>query len=292
MQTPQDLKEHEFEKAVFGGYDATAVEDFFEKTVDNYAALYKENAVLKSKLKVLVEKVEEYRSTEDSMRMALLTAQKMGNEIVEEANKKAENIIADARERTERREKEFYDRLKDEERKLREAESATSQFSRKILSLYKNQVDFIKNLSDLVIPQDLEKSMGKIPEYPRGQSAPKKTVPAYEGDALKQSVDSLMERAKSKAAEAGMKAEAEAESVSDPSVKTRSKAEHKKSAKSTKIYDTRDDIARSISESLGDTKTLNINPENDLEDEDEPTTKRPRFDFDDLKFGSKFGDDQ
>lgn len=277
MKTPQDLKEQEFEKAVFGGYDAASVEDFFEKTVEDYAALYKENAVLKSKLKILVEKVEEYRSTEDSMRMALLTAQKMGNEIVEEANKKGENIIAEARERAERREKETYERLKDEQRKLKEAEAATSQFSRKILDLYKSQVGFIKSLSNLVLPPDLEKTVGKIPEYSRGQTAGKRIAPAVgdDSDALKQSVDSLMERAKSKAAEAGAV-----------------EAKTQKPDKAPKTVDNKDDIARSISESLGDAKRLTIKPEVNIEDEDEPTTKRPRFDFDDLQFGSNFGEDE
>lgn len=277
MITPQDLKEQEFEKAVFGGYDATSVDDFFEKTAEDYAALYKENAVLKSKLKVLVEKVEEYRSTEDSMRMALLTAQKMGNEIVEEANKKGERIIAEARERTERREKETYERLKDEERKLKEAEAATSQFSRKILDLYKTQVQFIKNLSGLVLPVDLEKTVGKIPEYSRGHAAGKSAA-GDDGDALKQSVDSLMERAKSRST--GVEAE--------------TKEETQRADKLPKNADNKDDIARSISESLGDTKRLTIKPEDSVEDEDEdePTTKRPRFNFDDLQFGSNFGEDQ
>ena len=59
-------------KAVFGGYDMSAVDDFLETLTTDYAALYKENAILKSKIKVLVEKVEEYRSTDDAMRMALL----------------------------------------------------------------------------------------------------------------------------------------------------------------------------------------------------------------------------
>ena len=88
MLTPQDITEKKFEKALMGGYEMALVDDFLERLHEDYTALYKDNAVLKSKLKVLVKKVEEYRSTEDSMRMALLTAQKMGNEIVEEAKGK------------------------------------------------------------------------------------------------------------------------------------------------------------------------------------------------------------
>ena len=93
MLTPQEISERELVKAVFGGYDIAVVDDFLETISADYAALYKENAILKSKIKVLVEKVEEYRSTEDSMRMALLTAQKMGDELLKEAQAKSENLV-------------------------------------------------------------------------------------------------------------------------------------------------------------------------------------------------------
>ncbi len=39
-------------------------------------------------MKVLVDKVEEYRSTEDAMRAALLTAQKMADSMVAEAERR------------------------------------------------------------------------------------------------------------------------------------------------------------------------------------------------------------
>ncbi len=93
MLTPQEISERELVKAVFGGYDVSVVDDFLETITADYSALYKENAILKSKIKVLVEKVEEYRSTEDSMRMALLTAQKMGDELLSESKTKSENIV-------------------------------------------------------------------------------------------------------------------------------------------------------------------------------------------------------
>ena len=59
MLSPQDISDKVFVKAVFGGYDMTGVDDFLEGVAGDYAALYKENAILKGKLKVLVEKVEE-----------------------------------------------------------------------------------------------------------------------------------------------------------------------------------------------------------------------------------------
>ncbi len=56
MLTPQDIRDKQFVKAVFGGYDMSTVDDFLEELTEDYAALYKENAILKSKIKVLVER--------------------------------------------------------------------------------------------------------------------------------------------------------------------------------------------------------------------------------------------
>ena len=77
MLTPQEVSNHAFAKAVMGGYNMAMVDEFLDELTDDYTSLYKENAALKAKMKVLVDKVEEYRSTEDAMRAALLTAQKM-----------------------------------------------------------------------------------------------------------------------------------------------------------------------------------------------------------------------
>lgn len=78
MLTPQEVSGRAFSKAAFGGYNMAMVDEFLDELTDDYTSLYKENAALKAKLKVLVDKVEEYRATEDSMRAALLTAQRHG----------------------------------------------------------------------------------------------------------------------------------------------------------------------------------------------------------------------
>ena len=75
MTTPQEIREKSFDKArsMFGGYDMATIDEYLEELANDFEALQKENVVLKSKMKVLVDKVEEYRSTEDAMRAALLT---------------------------------------------------------------------------------------------------------------------------------------------------------------------------------------------------------------------------
>ena len=60
MITHQDIREKSFDnaKAVFGGYDMGAVEDYLDDVADAFEALQKENSALKGKMKILVEKIE------------------------------------------------------------------------------------------------------------------------------------------------------------------------------------------------------------------------------------------
>ena len=76
MFTPQQIEEVSFKKATFGGYDMQAVDEFLEPLTQDYITLYKENALLKSKMRVLVGKLEEYRENEASMKDAMANAQR------------------------------------------------------------------------------------------------------------------------------------------------------------------------------------------------------------------------
>ncbi|MBP3633571.1 MAG: DivIVA domain-containing protein [Oscillospiraceae bacterium] len=96
MFTPQEIQEKTFEKAVFGGYDMQTVDEFLEPLTEDYITLYRENAVLKSKMKVLVEKLEEYRAQEQSMRKAIVTAQRTADAMVAEAERKCAQLMNDA----------------------------------------------------------------------------------------------------------------------------------------------------------------------------------------------------
>ena len=59
MLTPQEIQDQKFEKAVFGGYDMAQIDKFLDELVDDYTMLYKENAALKAKMRVLVDKIDE-----------------------------------------------------------------------------------------------------------------------------------------------------------------------------------------------------------------------------------------
>lgn len=72
MLTPQQIQDISFEKALFGGYDMDSVDDILEPLTEDYVTLYKENSVLKSKMRILVEKLEEYRKQEATMQNAMV----------------------------------------------------------------------------------------------------------------------------------------------------------------------------------------------------------------------------
>ena len=151
MLTPQDIQNKIFVKAVFGGYDITAVDDFLEEVMSDYAALYKENAVLKSKIKVLVEKVEEYRTTEDAMRMALLTAQKMGDELQAEAKAKSSAMLSDAEEEVQKKLSGYQAAIASEKQKLLSAQARTQAFITSARSLISGHVQYLSDLEQLTV---------------------------------------------------------------------------------------------------------------------------------------------
>ena len=128
MLTPQEVSTHAFAKAVMGGYNMAMVDEFLDELTDDYTALYKENAALKAKMKVLVEKVEDYRATEDSMRATLLTAQKMADSIVHEAETKRDEILAQAQADAKARIGELHQEQEEAEERLRQGQLDLARF--------------------------------------------------------------------------------------------------------------------------------------------------------------------
>ena len=94
MFTPKELDEITFGKAMFGGYDVASVDKILEPLTQDYVALYKENALLKSKMRMLVKKMEETPKASDETIIA--DARKAAEQIVQEAQAKAARILAEA----------------------------------------------------------------------------------------------------------------------------------------------------------------------------------------------------
>jgi len=96
MFTPQQIDQISFGRSTFGGYDMQQVDEFLEPLTEDYVTLYKENALLKSKMRVLVGKLEEYRKNEASMKEAVIKAQKTCDKMVMEAEAKCAKMLQNA----------------------------------------------------------------------------------------------------------------------------------------------------------------------------------------------------
>ena len=96
MFTPQQIEQISFGKATFGGYNMDDVDEFLEPLCEDYVTLYKENALLKSKMRVLVGKLEEYRKNEAAMKEAVAEAKKTCDKMVHEAEVKCQQMMASA----------------------------------------------------------------------------------------------------------------------------------------------------------------------------------------------------
>ena len=128
MITAQDIREKTFEKSRIGGYDMAAVDDFLEELADDVTAYQKENAVLKSKMKVLVDKIEEYRANEEALNMAVLSAQKLAVQIESDARTRSATMIEDAERQVKVRVGGIEDEVERQQKRLDDAKAATEKF--------------------------------------------------------------------------------------------------------------------------------------------------------------------
>ena len=149
MLTPQEVSEHAFAKASFGGYNMAMVDEFLDLLTADYSALYNENAVLKSKMKVLVDKVEEYRSTEEAMRKALMTAQRMADELVREAEQKKADMLREAEHEVADKVAHLRQEIVNEEYRLTAAKNATIAYVEKVKSLHRQEQEYLANLDQI-----------------------------------------------------------------------------------------------------------------------------------------------
>ncbi len=173
MLTPKEVQEKTFSKALFGGYDMAAVDDFLEPLTEDYITLYKENAALKSKLKVLAETVENYRGTEDAMRSVLVNAQKTADQMVADAQAKADEIRSGAEKLASSRSEDIDAEIKARELRLDTIKKSTVDYIEKMRKVYERQLEVLDNLANADEHKDYFQQDADAPESAaEGQDEP------------------------------------------------------------------------------------------------------------------------
>lgn len=165
MLTPQEVSGHAFTKAVMGGYNMAMVDEFLDELTDDYTALYKENAALKAKMKVLVEKVEDYRATEDSMRATLLTAQKMADSIVREAEAKRDQLLRDGELQAQEKIGALRREAEEAQERLRLGQRELAEFAERVRGVCRQELQFLEQLPQAAVSVPAAPQ----PEIPAGE---------------------------------------------------------------------------------------------------------------------------
>lgn len=96
MLTIEDIKNVSFRRASIGGYKPEDVDNFIDQVLITFEQLRKEKSDLIKKMDILATKVEEYRADEDSVRNAMLSAQRVADSTVREARAKAARILEES----------------------------------------------------------------------------------------------------------------------------------------------------------------------------------------------------
>ena len=203
MLKPEELRNEEFEVSVLGGYKREAVDMFFKTVADDYEKLYNENAELVQKLKVCVNKIEEYRKDEQFLKTAIINAEKLNENtlrdienrekeaernaketaesILLQARTDAENIVKRARLDSEesirayeinadRKIEEIKRSVQTEEHKLELMKKEVSDFKDTLFKIYKQHLSSISKLPSLAKETTTEANEKKVhdtePEQP------------------------------------------------------------------------------------------------------------------------------
>lgn len=180
--TPQDIREKTFEKAMFGGYDMAAVQNYQEEVATELASAQKEIAVLKGKMKVLVDKIEEYRASEDAMRLAILSAQKVGKQIEDDAQARADKILSEAKNTSDRILGGLQHETANEEAKLLNAKTSCAKFLEDVRNLCLTQLEYLDGVAGSKAASAPRPTASAAPAEP-APAAPAEPVPAAQPEA-------------------------------------------------------------------------------------------------------------
>ena len=154
MITAQDIREKTFTTARRDGYDMDVVDAFLDELANETEASQKENAVLKSKMKVLVDKIEEYRANEEAAQRALLSAQKLAIQIESDARARAAGILAEAEKQAQAKIGSIAQATKDEEARLAAAKAATARYVESAKEAFGRQLQSLENVSRGFLPEE------------------------------------------------------------------------------------------------------------------------------------------
>ena len=135
----------QFGKAL-SGYKTEEVDSYIDKLLDTIKDLQEQNEALEDKIGVLADSLQKYRDDEDSLREALLGAQKMGDSIIKNANNKAEITMREASVKAAHIVEEARKKVEDEKDELIRVQTAAADFKAKLIELYREHIELVTRI--------------------------------------------------------------------------------------------------------------------------------------------------
>ena len=216
MLTPQDIQDVKFDRSM-KGYDKEQVEEFLDTVQSDYTVLYKENATLKGKMRVLVDKIEEYRAVDEQMRKAFYSAQVTAQETIAKAQAEAEQILRNARTQADDRVNDLKAQIALEEQRLELAKAECRKYAAMMKAMLEDNIrilgeniDRVDALMELSVLEVTGESAAPAPaveaapaEAPKVEAAPAEPKDELDGDTKRLMEDTFdLEKELAKAAAA------------------------------------------------------------------------------------------
>jgi len=95
--TPSDLYHADFKRSNFGGYDKAEVDAYLERLADVLEDLIGQVRDLKERNEDLESEMTDFRAMERSLREAMLSSQRVSDDMVDAARREAKSLIEEAR---------------------------------------------------------------------------------------------------------------------------------------------------------------------------------------------------
>ena len=145
MLSPDQLKLKDLPRAV-RGYSIPDTDEQIGYLLKQYTELYKEYIILKEKYDAASKTAENAEKDEESIRSALINAQKASSRITREANEKADVIIRSTKTACDKIMIDFRQAIAREKLKLAAVVEATDGFRERMLELHRDQMAQIEAL--------------------------------------------------------------------------------------------------------------------------------------------------
>ncbi len=158
--TLDEIRNVEFSRG--RGYRAEEVDDFIDSVAETVEQLIREKEELAEKMRVLADKIVEYRNDEDSIRAALLNAQRAGDAARREAEQQAAEIRRAAEREAEDIRAVAMAKIDEEKCELERVQREVTAFKARLTAMYKEHLAVIG-----MLPEEETKSAPEVvPEAP------------------------------------------------------------------------------------------------------------------------------